>query len=151
MKLGRLISLCALSVALSLPALAQTATGKPKPQSGPEEAKPEPVIPGMTVERKTGDGLFGIEIKDGNFKLSFYDKDKKPVAGNYDRALLRWAVTYKRADERLMLNASSDGKFLTSSRIIRAPYNFLLFITLIGPEGSSDEVESETYAVNFRQ
>ena len=83
--------------------------------------------------------------------MSFYDKDKQPVVGNYNRALLRWAVTYKKADERLILTASNDGKFLTSSRIIRAPYNFLLFVTLIGPEGSSDDVETETYAVNFRQ
>ena len=151
MKLGRLLILCALSASLSLPAFAQYSTGKPKTKPGQTEDKPEPVIPGMTIERKTGDGLLGIEITGGNFKLSFYDKDKQPVVGNYNRALLRWAVTYKKADELLILTASNDGKFLTSSRIIRAPYNFLLFVTLIGPEGSSDDVETETYAVNFRQ
>lgn len=115
------------------------------PARAAEEEK-EPVIAGITIERKTTDGFLGIEITGNNFKLTFYDKDKKPVRADFDRALLRWDVIYKKAPERLILTAGGDGTYLTSPRAIRPPYNFQLFITLI-----ADDRDSETYVIRFRQ
>ena len=43
------------------------------------EEEKEPVIAGITMERKSTEGFLGIEITSNNFKLTFYDKDKKPV------------------------------------------------------------------------
>lgn len=150
MKFGRLFTLCAVSAALSLPGLAQYQAGKApaKPDATAEE--PEPVIPGMTIERKTGDGLLGIEIADNNFKLTFYGKDKKPVQADRPRALLRWPVTYKSVDERVILSRGGNGTFLTSPRIIRPPHHFRLYITLLGNEGEAEETDPVTYVVNFR-
>ena len=129
-------------VLLALPVVARAA------DPAVAEEKPEPVIPGITIERKSGDGLLGIEILSGNFKLSFYDKGKQPVRADFPRALLRWDVTYKNVQERVILTPGGDGTFLTSPRAIRPPYNFQLFITLIG-EGEGQE--SETYVIRFRQ
>ncbi|MCC6416406.1 MAG: hypothetical protein IT582_10900 [Opitutaceae bacterium] len=116
--------------------------------AGATELEKEPVIPGITLDRKTGGGFLGIEIVDGNFKLSFYGKDKQPVAVDFPRALLRWEVTYKNAAERLILSAAPGGKYLTSTRVIRPPYNFQLFITLLADD---QRKESETYVLRFRQ
>jgi hypothetical protein len=112
------------------------------------EEEKEPVIAGITIERKSTEGFLGIEITSNNFKLTFYDKDKKPVRADFGRALLRWDVTYKKAQERLILTAEGDGTYLTSPRVIRPPFNFQLFITLIA-DGKDDE--SETYVIRFRQ
>lgn len=116
--------------------------------AGAAEEEGEPVIAGIAIPRKTGDGFLGIQIVNSNFKLTFYDKDKKPVRADFGRALLRWDVTYKNVQERLILATEGDGTYLASSRVIRPPYNFQLFITLIG-EGKNQE--SETYVIRFRQ
>jgi len=115
---------------------------------GAAEAEKEPVIAGIAIPRKSGDGFLGIEIVNSNFKLTFYDKDKKPVRADFGRALLRWDVTYKNVQERLILTTDGDGTYLASPRVIRPPYNFQLFITLIG-EGKNQE--SETYVIRFHQ
>lgn len=131
------------AVLLALVALAFVIT-----PAGAAEPEKEPVIPGITIERKTGGGFLGIEIIGSNFKLSFYDKDKKPAAADFPRALLRWDVTYKNIPERVILAAGPDGRHLASSRVIRPPYNFQLFITLISDDKKQ---ESETYVIRFRQ
>lgn len=118
------------------------------PLSAAESAVKEPVIPGLTINRKTGGGYLGLEIVGGVFKLSFYDQAKKPLAVDFPRALLRWDVTYKNVPERLILSAGADGRHLTSPRTVRPPYNFQLFITLISDDTAK---ESETYVLRFRQ
>lgn len=114
-------------------------------------AKKEGVIAGQTIKRKVGDGYLGLQVVDGNFKLTYYDKDKLPVAADHPRALLRWPVRYKLGDERLMLNVAGDGTFLTSARFVRPPYNFRLFITLLGASGDDESGATEAYSINFRQ
>lgn len=114
------------------------------------EQKKEGVIPGMTIPRKDTDGFLGIQVVEGKFVLSFYDHDKQPVAGDYDRALLRWPVKYKLGDEREMLNANDDHLALTGPKFVRPPLNFQLYITLIGT-GEEDAGDTHTYVVAFRQ
>lgn len=118
-----------------------------------EEENPEGVIPGITIERKTGAGFLGLQVVDGNFKLTYYDEEKQPVTADHPRALLRWPARYKSGDDRAMLNRAGDGTYLTSPKFVRPPYSFRLFITLIaGEEGEAeDDVATETYAINFQQ
>lgn len=117
------------------------------------EEKTEGVIAGVTIERKTGPGFLGLQVVDGNFKLTYYDEEKQPVTADHPRALLRWPARYKSGDDRAMLNRAGDGTFLTSAKFVRPPYSFRLFLTLIaGEEGEAETgVETETYAITFQQ
>jgi hypothetical protein len=122
-----------------------SASKTPAAPATPE--KDPPKIEGMEIKR--GAGFMGLAVVGGNFKLTFYDAKKKLVPPDVARAALRWSVNYKPLDERAVLNPSSDGKALTSSKVVKPPYLFKLFITLI-PAAGSEETSSETYVVDFR-
>lgn len=132
---------------IAVPKPTPTPTPIPTPTKVPTK-KPEPlgVIEGVTIPR--GSGFLGIAVVGGNFRLSFYDAKKKPVAPDVLRATLRWSVNYQPRDERLVLNPSADGKSLTSPKGIRPPLAFKLYITLIA-EGTA-EGAGETFQVDFR-
>lgn len=127
---------------------AADAKGATKAPGKPEE-KPAK-IDGMEIPRGAK-GFLGIEVKDGMFKLSFYDAKKKPVAADMDRAALRWDAKYKVGEERLVLTPGGDGKSLTAGKTIRPPYNFKLFITLVREAKDGQEAANESYAIDFRQ
>lgn len=135
------------SFGLALPVLAQT-SAKPAPAKQEETTKEkEPVIPGIVAERKNG-GFIGIELADGGFKISFYDKDKKQIPCDVAQATARWNPSYKKGDERRVLNLSSDGKNLISNPpMVRPPYNFKLFVTLLSAD---DQVVESFPALDFR-
>jgi hypothetical protein len=119
-------------------------------KAAPKKEEPPPKIDGMEIAR-TSKGFLGIEIKNGMYRLSFYDEKKKPAAPDVERAALRWDPKYKVGQERVVLTAGGDGKSLGSDRNIRPPYQFKLFITLLkdGPDGQAAAVEN--YTVDFRQ
>lgn len=117
------------------------------PADAPAEKK-APVIPGITIERQSGDGFLGLQLVDTNFKLTFYDKKKEKMQADFKQVLLRWDVIYKKTQERVVLTPAGDGTFVTSPRVIRPPYNFQLFITLIS---DSKDKDSETYVIRFTQ
>ncbi len=121
--------------------------------SPPKAPEPEPKIPGFVVPR-TGGGFLSLLVEDGKFKLTFYGVDKKPVAADVARASARWVVRYKIADERTILNPTDDGMALTSSKFVRPPYQFKLYLTLLGAgegEGESEGQAVEQYVIDFRQ
>ncbi len=120
------------------PVPAKPAPAKQGEIAKPEGEKPEATIPGVSAPRAKG-GFIGVEVGDSGFKLSFYDKDKKPVDCDVARASVRWNPSYKHGEEHRVLNPSGDGKTLVSTTV-RPPYNFLFFLTLIGENG--DAVES---------
>lgn len=118
----------------------------------PEKKKEPPKINGIAIGRRGG-GFLGIEIVGGRFKLSFYDAKKKPAAPDVVRAALRWPVNYKIGDERAVLTPDGETA-LSSSKVVRPPYVFKLFITLIksaDDTAASEEARNETYVVDFRQ
>jgi hypothetical protein len=136
------------SFGLALPVLAQ-APAKPAPAKPGETAKeePEPVIPGTTLDRKDG-SFIGLELADGGFKLSFYDKKKKQVACDVAQATARWNPNNKKGDERRVLNLSGDGKTLVSNPpVVRPPYIFKLYLTLLSEDG---QVVESFPAIDFR-
>lgn len=135
------------------PASSKPATKKAAPAKKAEA--PPPKIDGIEISRGER-GFLGVQMIEGNFKISFYDPNKKPVAADVARAVLRWDPKYKVGKEQVVLNRSDDGKSLVSPRNIRPPYNFKLIVTLIkeatDPDaGAAETVEgNETYVIDFR-
>ena len=115
----------------------------PKP-TAPAEA--DGTITGTVIPRPNGNFL-GLEIIDNNFRLSTYNKHKKPEKGDFTQAVLHWSVHYQPNEERTLLTPSDDGLFLTSEKPIRAPHSFKLFIALF-VAGKEDPVES--YVIDFQ-
>lgn len=101
------------------------------------------------VEIARGGKFLGLQVVNGNFKLTFYDAKKKPTTPDAVRAALRWDAKYKVGDERVVLLPSGDGKSFTGAKAIRPPYNFKVFVTLI--KDGADEAAAETLVVDFRQ
>lgn len=118
--------------------------GKDLAKASDEKSKE---IPGIVIERKADKGYLGLELADYKYKLTFYDKDKKPQPADFSRALFRWSKVNGRGTERYMLTVGGENSVLTSPRDVKPPFNFRLFIVLLGDD---EETEAETYALMFR-
>jgi outer membrane biosynthesis protein TonB len=111
--------------------------------------KEEPKIEGIVVSRGEK-GFMGVEIVGGAFKITFYDKKKEKIAPDVARAALRWDAKYKLGQERIVLNPGADGKSLSNPKVIRPPYHFKLFITLVKETAEAEDPASETHVIDFR-
>lgn len=111
-----------------------------------KKEEPPAKIEGMEIARGTK-GFLGLQIVDGNFKLSFYDSKKKAIAPDVGRAVLRWTPNYKPGTEIYVLGPGT-GKALTVAKTVRPPYAFKLFMSLF-VDGSEEPVES--YVLDFKQ
>ena len=121
-------------------------------KSAKDAKKEEPKIEGLAVPR--GDkGFLGIQIVSGTFKLTFYDTKKKPKAPDMGRAVFRWRPNYKPTEERYVLNPGGDEFSLTSPRVVRPPYQFKLYITLLKGDSNPDAEQppGESFVVDFHQ
>jgi hypothetical protein len=126
------------------PAEAPAAPGKAAPTVKKEE--PLPKIPGTEIARPNGTFL-GLEVVGGNFKLTFYDKKKKPMAIDVTRATARWPNPRAPGDNRTVLNGS--GTALVGSKPVVPPYTFNVYLTLLQGEGETAKAV-ENYVVQFR-
>ena len=124
---------------------AQAPAAKTADKSAKKDELP-PKIEGMEIVRGAK-GFLGLQVVDGNFKLSFYDAKRKAMAPDIGRAVLRWTPSYKKGAEVYVLGPG-EGKFLTVARTVRPPYNFKLFVSLF-VDGVEDPVES--FVVDFAQ
>jgi hypothetical protein len=108
----------------------------------------EPIIPGVTLRRANGTFL-GLEIVDTKFKLSFYDKKKKPMPVDVSRATARWPNTRSATtgDYRTVLNLSGP-TVLVGARPVLPPYAWNVYITLLRGDGESATVV-ESFVVPF--
>lgn len=128
---------------------AKAAPGKTAPAK--TEAKKEeelPKIPGTEIARPNGTKL-GLQVVDGKFKLTFYDKKHKPMAMDVTRASARWPNTRSGtpSDYRTVLNGS--GTVLVGARPVFPPYTFTVYLTLL--QGEGDEAKAvENYTVPFK-
>ena len=132
------------------PPATKAAPGQPAPKADPKKKDAKKAdemgkIPGVEIPR--GAGYLGIELVGGTFKLSFYDAKKTPTPPDATRANLRWSPKTQSLPERAVLNL--DGNALTSPKVIKPPYNFTLFITLVKGEG--DDAPTENFTVDFHQ
>jgi hypothetical protein len=127
------------------PAKPDPAKPDPKKKEKPKE-EPMGVIEGITITRANGTFL-GLTLADGKFKLSFYNKRKKPMPVDVTRAIARWPNVQGPGDNRTVLNGS--GTALVGTQFVRGPYVFIVFLTLLKGEG--DEAQAvESYSVQFR-
>jgi hypothetical protein len=100
------------------------------------------------VELARADGTFyGFQVEGGNFKLSAYDKKKKPAKLEVARATARWNANQKTGQDFTVLNPAGDGTSLVGNKFVRPPYNFIVYLVLLNEAG---EVV-ENYQVNMRQ
>ena len=127
-------------------------TGKPAdvvktPAKKDEKKKEEPMgkIAGLTISRPNGTFL-GLEVVGGNFKLTFYDKKKKPMKVDVARATAQWPDKNGPHDNRTVLNGS--GTFLVGSKPVIPPYTFIVFLNLLQGEGDATKVV-ENYQVHL--
>lgn len=111
------------------------------------ETEEEPKIDGMVINRPDGTFL-GLTLDSGKFKLSFYDKKKKPMPVDVTRAVARWPNLHGPGDNRTVLNPGGDGTFLLGAQFVRPPLVFKLFITLLKGEGDKAEAV-ENYPLDF--
>lgn len=160
MKLRTLLARCVVLSAIGLFALrapAATANDAKKNAGAPSKAAPAEAakkedemgkVEGIEVKR--GSGYFGVQLVGGNFKITFYDAKRHVIPAPVNRAALRWPVNYRPADERTVANISSDGKSLTSSKTVKPPYLFKLFITFLADGADEAGPGTETYSIDFR-
>lgn len=116
------------------------------PAKKEEKKEEEPKIPGTTIVRPGGTFL-GLEVVGGQFKLSFYDKKKKPETVDVTRATARWPNPRGPGDYRTVLNPS--GQALVGSKPVTPPYVFNVYLTLL--QGDGDEAKAvENYVVQLK-
>ena len=110
-----------------------------------KKVEKEPVLPGVVISRPNGTFL-ALEVVNSNFKLSFYDKKKKPMAPDVSRANAVWPNPRARFDNRTVLNPS--GTALVGTKPALPPYTFIVHLTLLKGEGDS-AVAVENYTVQY--
>jgi hypothetical protein len=116
----------------------------PAAPAAPSADDKEGTISGLPIKRPQG-GWLGIEIKEGVFRLTFYNDKKKPVQADRSSAILRWPVHYQPNPERTQLVPSDDPAVFTSDYPVKPPHTFKLHIALL-TDGSS---EVESYVIDF--
>lgn len=131
---------------VSLPAATKPAKPTDKGKTEKKE-KEEPKIPGQVLER--GDGTYlSIGLEGANYKLSFYDAEKKQMKPNVARATVRWPNVRGPGDYRTVLNPAADGMALIGAKPVVPPYNFNLYLTLLEGEGDNAKAVG-TFVVKF--
>ena len=135
------------------PAPAKNAKAAPvvkKDDKKKDEKKKEelPPIPGTTINRANGTFL-GLEVIDGNFKLSFYDKKHKLMTVDVTRATARWPNMKSATPGQFRTVLNGSGTALVGQRAVQPPYTFNVFITLLQGEGD-DAKAVENYTVPLK-
>lgn len=143
--LALVLSVASLHAQAAKPAPAK---GAPAGKQVEAEEEKEGTIEGLVLNRPNGRFL-GLTLEGGKYKLTFYDKKKKPEKVDVTRATARWPNMHGPGDHRTVLNPAGDGTFLLGAQFVRGPYAFKLFLTLLQGEGG-DAKAVETHVVDFR-
>lgn len=128
------------------PAVTKPADPKAAVKKDEKKKEVELKIPGVNITRANGTFL-GLEVVGGNFKLSFYDKKKKPMAVDVTRATARWPNPRSPGDNRTVLNGS--GTALVGAKPVVPPFTFNVYITLLKGEGDA-ATAVESFVVQLR-
>jgi hypothetical protein len=129
------------------------ASAAPVAATGSAGAEEEPKIEGQAIAR-AGGGWLGLKVEGGTFRLRFYDANKKPVAPDAARAVLRWKSNRRVAREVAILTPSGEPNLMTSEKSVPPPYNFRLTLVLMragSGESEADEAAAEAISIDFRQ
>ena len=123
--------------AQTTPAPAAPAPKAEKPKAA-AEAPPEP-IDGLEFPRANGTFL-GLKFQGVQLKITFYDAKKKKVPADAVRIAARWQDHKPR--RAVLLPA--DSSTLLSPPVFKQPYDYRIFLVLIG----ADDAELETLQIN---
>lgn len=126
---------------------AAKATDPKAPTKNAKKKEVEPKIPGVVINRPNGTYL-GLEVVGAKFKLSFYDKKKKPMAIDVTRATARWPNTRSAAVAWNFTVLNPDGKALVGAKPALPPFAWNVYLTLLQGEGDGAKAV-ETYTVPF--
>jgi hypothetical protein len=141
---------CAASpAALAAPRRSPTPTPTPAANADDDEDAIDPskiVIPGTVLTRPDDKGYLSLALEGGSLKLTFYNKDKQPVAPDVARAAARWNPKQTQGEEHAVLNPDSDGQSLKGNRFVQPPFPLQIFITLLNEQG----IGVENYTVMFK-
>ena len=130
------------------PAAKQADPKAPVAKKDDKKKKEEPMgtIAGKSLARPNGTWL-GLEIKEGNFVLTFYNAKKKPMAVDVTRGTARWPnLKSIHGDNNTVLNVS--GTALVGAKPVLPPYTFIVRITLLQGDGDAAKAV-ENYTVQF--
>jgi hypothetical protein len=111
--------------------------------AAPKDDEKEGTIAGTPVQRAAG-GWIGVELKQGNFVVTFYDDKKHPTPADRTSAVVWWPVHYQPNNERTELTSAGDPAVMTSSYTVKPPYAFKLHISLL-----VDGKDPEVYVIDF--
>lgn len=138
--------LLAASIGMVVPVLAQTAgrTNPPRPTAAGGEEEEEGEVKGIPLQRPNGTWL-GVTMDGLNLRMTFYNAKKNPTAPDIVRATARWNRPTVATPERAVLNPSGDGFSLTGNRVVRKPWTFVVYFSLVNDK---DEVV-ESYQVQL--
>jgi hypothetical protein len=125
------------------------------PASSAAPTAEEIQLQGVVIERPSG--FMTVTMEGPRVVLRFFDKDKKAIAPDVHHAIVKFKMTGRRPQNRTLL-LGTDGMSLTHGRVLRPPYNFKAFVSLVkdaGGEEVDDEdenaevAEGERYTVDF--
>lgn len=105
------------------------------------EAKEEKTIPGVVLTRPDGRFL-GVETEGVVMKVTFYNQKKEPEAADAIRITARWSDTQPRRTVLL----PSTAETLVSPGVMRRPFNYIVYIALVG----ADEQVVETHSLRLQ-
>lgn len=156
----RWITLFAMLVSLSVGSRAADEAVAPAASADAATAdavgEPEPELEGVVIER-AGGGFMTATMEGPRMVLRFFDEKKKAVTPDVQRAFVKFKPSGRRPQNRTLL-LGSDGMSLTHGRVLRAPFVFKAFVSLIksadGAEVDDDDesaevVSDEKYTVDF--
>ncbi len=112
-------------------------------------------ISGLAVHRQNGTWL-GIQLSAGNFRVTFYDKNKNTMAADATAVVLSWATpktgTHAPPPTSTQLSPLPDiSSVFTNSFYVAytRPMNLRITLTLPPSDPSSLSPATETYNVRF--
>jgi hypothetical protein len=132
-----LLAVFAAFLALSPVASAQGATDG----AAGAETKEEPTIPGVVLTRPDGRFL-GVETEGVTMRVTFYNKEKEKESADAVRISARW--TDSRPRFTVLLPVAPET--LASPGVLSRPFNYLVYLTLVGP----DDAVLESHSLRLR-
>jgi hypothetical protein len=109
-----------------------------------KKVEKEGVIEGIAVARPDGRWL-GITTTGNQFKVTFYNQNKKPEPADAVRGTARWNHPRKIVDVNTVLNPAGANALATPT-VLKPPYVYTVRFVLIG----ADDKVKETYAVQLK-
>jgi|HubBroStandDraft_1064217.scaffolds.fasta_scaffold74310_2 hypothetical protein len=120
-----------------------------------EAATPTGKISGTPVHRHNGTWL-GIQLTAGNFRVTFYDKDKNLMAADATSVVLTWTIPktgpYAPPPSSTQLSPLPDiSSVFTNSYYVpySHPINLKVILTVPASDPSALSPATETYGVKF--